>query len=87
MKGHRGVNYDTCLIEVDQHTTLTDRELEIVSLVGEAYSNLEIGAVLGVTEKAIKWHLTNVYKKLAHKGVENRMTLMKYLCNCERGHE
>jgi DNA-binding NarL/FixJ family response regulator len=48
---------------------LTERELEIVSLVGEGYSNRELARMLWVTEQTVKFHLTNIYRKL---GVSNR---------------
>jgi DNA-binding NarL/FixJ family response regulator len=48
---------------------LTERELEIVRLVGEGHSNRELARMLWVTEQTVKFHLTNIYKKL---GVSNR---------------
>jgi DNA-binding NarL/FixJ family response regulator len=48
---------------------LTERELEIVRLVGEGHSNRELARMLWVTEQTVKFHLTNVYRKL---GVSNR---------------
>jgi DNA-binding NarL/FixJ family response regulator len=48
---------------------LTDRELEILRLVGEGHSNRELARMLWVTEQTVKFHLTNIYRKL---GVSNR---------------
>jgi DNA-binding NarL/FixJ family response regulator len=48
---------------------LTERELEIVRLVGEGHSNRELARMLWVTEQTVKFHLTNIYRKL---GVSNR---------------
>jgi DNA-binding NarL/FixJ family response regulator len=48
---------------------LTDRELTIVKAVARGLSNHEIGRTLWVTERTIKFHLTNIYRKL---GVRNR---------------
>ena len=42
---------------------LTPRELEIIPLVKKALTNKEIAAILNVTEKTIKFHLTNIYQK------------------------
>jgi len=48
---------------------LTRRELEIVTLVSEGHSNAELGRMLWVTEQTVKFHLSNIYRKL---GVSNR---------------
>jgi DNA-binding NarL/FixJ family response regulator len=53
----------------DRSKLLTERELEIVRLVGEGHSNRELAQMLWVTEQTVKFHLTNVYRKL---GVSNR---------------
>jgi DNA-binding NarL/FixJ family response regulator len=53
----------------DRSKLLTERELEIVRLVGEGHSNRELARMLWVTEQTVKFHLTNVYRKL---GVSNR---------------
>jgi DNA-binding NarL/FixJ family response regulator len=48
---------------------LTERELEIVRAVGEGKSNREIGKKLWLAEQTVKFHLTNIYRKL---GVSSR---------------
>jgi DNA-binding NarL/FixJ family response regulator len=48
---------------------LTARELEILRLVAGGLSNARIAAKLWVTEQTVKFHLSNVYRKL---GVGNR---------------
>jgi DNA-binding NarL/FixJ family response regulator len=48
---------------------LTSRELEVLQLVVEGASNSRIAQALWVTEQTVKFHLTNVYRKL---GVANR---------------
>jgi DNA-binding NarL/FixJ family response regulator len=48
---------------------LTRRELEILQLVAEGHSNSQLGRMLWVTEQTIKFHLSNIYRKL---GVANR---------------
>jgi DNA-binding CsgD family transcriptional regulator len=48
---------------------LTARELEILGLVAEGASNSSIARQLWVTEQTVKFHLSNVYRKL---GVANR---------------
>ena len=52
-----------------QHPDLTRRELEILRLVSEGYSNAELAKMLWVTEQTVKFHLSNIYRKL---GVANR---------------
>ena len=48
---------------------LTLRETEVIRLIGEGLSNKEIGNKLGVTEKTVKFHASNVFAKL---GVHDR---------------
>jgi DNA-binding NarL/FixJ family response regulator len=48
---------------------LTNREREILRLVAEGRSNGEVARILWVTEQTVKFHLSNIYRKL---GVANR---------------
>jgi LuxR family maltose regulon positive regulatory protein len=48
---------------------LTPRELEVMRLIGEGYSNPEIASELVVTVNTIKKHTSNIYGKL---GVSSR---------------
>ena len=48
---------------------LTDRELEILRRVAAGAPNSRIAAQLWITEQTVKFHLSNVYRKL---GVSNR---------------
>ncbi|MGO8734298.1 MAG: response regulator transcription factor [Terriglobia bacterium] len=48
---------------------LTLRETDIVRLMGEGLSNKEIANRLGVTERTVKFHASNVFAKL---GVHDR---------------
>jgi DNA-binding NarL/FixJ family response regulator len=43
---------------------LTKRELEILSLVAEGHSNSQLARMLWVTEQTVKFHLSNIYRKL-----------------------
>jgi len=43
---------------------LTRRELEILQLVAEGHSNSELARMLWVTEQTVKFHLSNIYRKL-----------------------
>ena len=43
---------------------LTRREIEILKLVGEGHSNSQLARMLWVTEQTVKFHLSNIYRKL-----------------------
>ena len=43
---------------------LTNREREILCLVAEGCSNAQLAQMLWVTEQTVKFHLSNVYRKL-----------------------
>ena len=43
---------------------LTRREVEILRLVAEGYSNAALARLLWVTEQTVKFHLSNIYRKL-----------------------
>jgi DNA-binding NarL/FixJ family response regulator len=43
---------------------LTPREVEILQLVSEGHSNSKLAAMLWVTEQTVKFHLSNIYRKL-----------------------
>jgi DNA-binding NarL/FixJ family response regulator len=45
-------------------TDLTHRELEILRLVAQGHSNGELAKMLWITEQTIKFHLSNIYRKL-----------------------
>lgn len=46
---------------------LSNREIEVVRQVSKGLSNREVGLNLFITEKTIKFHLTNIYKKMSVK--------------------
>jgi DNA-binding NarL/FixJ family response regulator len=48
---------------------LTQRELHILRFAADGFSNVEIAKQLWVTEQTVKFHLSNIYRKL---GVANR---------------
>ena len=54
---------------------LTARELEILGAVAEGHTNARIGRLLWVTEQTVKFHLSNIYRKL---GVSNRTEASRY---------
>jgi len=55
--------------ESHEQEILTERELEVLTAVARGDRNKEIAYQLGITERTVKAHLTNVYNKL---GVDSR---------------
>ncbi|MGH3104405.1 MAG: LuxR C-terminal-related transcriptional regulator [Gaiellaceae bacterium] len=51
-------------IERNGSHDLTRRELEIIQLVAEGHSNAQLARMLWVTEQTIKFHLSNIYRKI-----------------------
>ena len=60
---------------IQEHATLTPRELEILRLVAAGASNAGIARDLWITEQTVKFHLSNVYRKL---DVANRTEASHY---------
>lgn len=54
---------------------LTDREIEVLKLVGQGASNREISQALFISEKTTKNHLTHIFEKL---GVSDRTQAALY---------
>jgi DNA-binding NarL/FixJ family response regulator len=54
---------------------LTEREFTILKAVARGLSNQAIGKEMWVTEQTVKFHLTNIYRKL---GVANRTEAARY---------
>jgi NarL family two-component system response regulator LiaR len=54
---------------------LTDREQEIVRWVIQGMTNKEIAARLGISDKTVKTHLSNVFSKLK---ISRRLQLILY---------
>ena len=58
-----------------QQTQLTARELEVLKLVGEGFSNRDIASRLYISENTVKNHLRNILQKLHF---ENRVQAAAY---------
>jgi DNA-binding NarL/FixJ family response regulator len=54
---------------------LTPRELEVVKLIAEAYTNRQIASTLKLSEKTVESHRANVFSKL---GMRDRVELVRY---------
>lgn len=60
-------------VEVDR--SLTKRELEVLALVAEGYTNTEIGGRLGISKKSVDTYRARVSQKL---GLKNRAEIVRY---------
>jgi DNA-binding NarL/FixJ family response regulator len=54
---------------------LTPRELEVVKLIAEAYTNRQIANTLQLSEKTVESHRSNLFAKL---GMRDRVELVRY---------
>lgn len=61
--------------EADKIATLTNREREVISLVGEGIKSKEIAGRLFISETTVRHHLTSIFDKL---GVADRVELLIY---------
>jgi len=50
--------------ETDVYSDLTPREREVLRLVASGRANKEIGAQLGISERTVKTHISNIFSKL-----------------------
>ena len=86
-QGHVVQRFQPAVAAVQESSCpLTDREREILSLTAEGYTNQKIARELWVTEQTVKFHLSNLYRKL---GVGNRTEASRYayMHNLVRPHE
>jgi DNA-binding NarL/FixJ family response regulator len=61
--------------EVTKIQTLTDREREVIALVGEGLKNKQVGERLFISETTVTHHLSSVFSKLE---VSDRLELIIY---------
>jgi DNA-binding NarL/FixJ family response regulator len=54
---------------------LTPRELEVVKLIAEAFTNKQIAETLKLSEKTVESHRANVFSKL---GMRDRVEIVRY---------
>jgi DNA-binding NarL/FixJ family response regulator len=72
----------------DAAPELTRRELEILRLVAEGHSNAQLARMLWVTEQTVKFHLSNIYRKLdvANRTEASRWAQVHDLLPARTGH-
>jgi DNA-binding NarL/FixJ family response regulator len=58
-----------------RETGITESELRVLKALAQGLSNKQIAKELFITEQTVKFHLTNVYRKL---GVANRTEAARY---------
>lgn len=51
-------------IDKEKLATLSNRELDVLKLVAAGHFNKEIGELLSISERTVKNHLTNIFKKI-----------------------
>ena len=61
---------------------VTDREAEVLLWVAQGKSNADIGMILGMAEKTVKKHLSNIFQKL---GLESRNAATLRVLECLAG--
>ena len=66
---------DAADLGVEPTDTLTPRELDVVKLIAEAFTNRQIAEILSVSEKTVESHRANVLSKL---GMRDRVELVRY---------
>ena len=64
LPGSRPAATQAARVPTEDLPDLTRRELEILQLVAEGHSNTQLAKMLWVTEQTVKFHLSNVYRKL-----------------------
>lgn len=63
--GHAGISKGVAMRPpVTSSGILTDRELEVLTLLRKGLSNPEIGRQLSITERTVKGHVTAILKKM-----------------------
>jgi DNA-binding NarL/FixJ family response regulator len=61
--------------EAENGARLSEREKEVVKLIGLGYKNKRISAELCISETTVRHHLTSIYDKL---GVSDRLELLVF---------
>ncbi len=59
----------------EDYDGLTERELSILTLVGQGLSNKQIGSELSISDRTVQAHLSNIFSKL---GVSSRTEAVMY---------
>jgi DNA-binding NarL/FixJ family response regulator len=61
---------------------LTQKEMDVVVLVGKGYTNPQIGLELGIPTGTVRTRLYTIYRKMKlHKNGNRRVRLTTWWCN------
>jgi DNA-binding CsgD family transcriptional regulator len=60
--------------EAEEHTTLSQREIQIMEWVRIGKTNFEIGVILNISAFTVKNHLQRIYKKVGTSGRAHTVT-------------
>jgi DNA-binding NarL/FixJ family response regulator len=69
MFGRLGARPDLARLDRGRPARLTARELQVLRLVAAGHTNRSIGSELGLSERTVDRHLSNIFTKL---GVSSR---------------
>jgi LuxR family maltose regulon positive regulatory protein len=58
---------------------LSDRELDVLRLLSQAFPNKKIARALSLSPDTVKWHLKNIYGKLGVAGRDDAVARMRDL--------
>lgn len=72
---------DVAKINETPLSRLTTRELELLGILADGWTNLQIATRTGISENTVKYHLKNLYDKL---GVRNRAMAVALYANERR---
>jgi ATP/maltotriose-dependent transcriptional regulator MalT len=43
---------------------VSERELEVLGLIRQGFTNAEIGRLIGISERTVRWHVASLMEKL-----------------------
>ena len=71
----KSILYGINALNKDSTSALSDKEKEIVLMIGQGFRNKEIAAKLYISESTVKTHLSHIFQKL---GIKNRSQLISF---------
>lgn len=71
----KSILYGINALNKDNTSALSDKEKEIVLMIGQGFRNKEIAAKLYISEGTVKTHLSRIFQKI---GIKNRSQLISF---------
>lgn len=65
-------------VEINTYSTLSEREIEVLTLLSSGYTRKNIGVSLGISANTAARHISNIYRKL---GVSTAVEATQYACS------